>query len=717
MGRLKQCAEGDGIAEGKADLRSDGSRTALAVTDRTRGLRYVPGLDGLRALAVTGVVLYHADVSWIPGGFLGVDVFFVLSGFLITSLLLQEFAQTGAVRFRAFYARRARRLLPALFLMLAAVAVASGIFYRAEAAGVRQDLPAALTYWSNWGYILRHQSYFASFGPPPALLHLWSLAVEEQFYIVWPLVAVSVLVLVRRWRKTHSSHPSGRLVLGIVAIVGALASTAWMAWLSIRGGYPNALESANAVSRAYFGTDTHAMTLLTGAALACLWRGDRIQSALTPLGRRLLGTSGAVAAAALVVVMCRVGFMSTLLYRGGFLVVAMITAVLIAATTCVQTVPARFFSLAPLRWIGQRSYGIYLWHWPIDQVTRPTVGSATYETLNLILRCTLTVGIAELSYRFVEMPVRNGALARLWSRRLSGSASVRSRLVAAVAAAVTVTSVLSVSAVSLASAPVPSAANVLGAGIPDSLSADGNGAGPDGSAQGLASLGPEWSSGPVRLVGAGPSTMPPADGSRPPVAPARTSMSVTPPFTHPSSPPPTIRAVAPGSHPAVVVEEQIRPTPIIRGSVTIVGDSVVLGASFGLWRDIPGAHIDASVGRQAAGVLGRLEALKKEAALAPVVVLHMGTNGIVTYQQLHEMLAMLAGCKRVIVVNTHVPRPWQDYANDVIAREVPLFHNAVLANWSAASAGHSNYFVSDGVHLTTQGIHAFAALIARAIAG
>jgi peptidoglycan/LPS O-acetylase OafA/YrhL len=689
----------EGVTESMADL-AVGSRPASTAETGARGLRYLPGLDGVRALAVAAVVLFHAGLSWIPGGFLGVDVFFVLSGFLITSLLLREFASTGRIRFGAFYLRRARRLLPALFAMLAAVAIVSGFFFPDTAPGVRQDLPSALTYWSNWWYILQHQSYFAQLGPPPVLQHLWSLAVEEQFYLVWPLVTVAVLTAARYWRNAHGPGPHNRAALGVVAALGAIASTAWMAWLSVHGSLPDSVLNLG-VSRMYFGTDTHAMSLLTGAALACVWRTEHLQSVLTGLGRRCVGILGIACMAGLIATFCLAQVNSTVLYRGGFLVFAIVAAGAIAAATCAGTVPARLLSVAPLLWLGQRSYAIYLWHWPIDEFTRPGVDVPVSGLVNLSLRLTLTVLLAELSYRFVETPVRRGDLGRAWKRYAGGAASWRARAAAAVGATALLATVLGTSAVSLASAPVASEASVLGPGIPTSLSATGNGAGPPTFAGG--SPGPEWSGGPPWPVRSPASTMPPIATSMPPTASPSASADNAAPAR-------TTAAQATTESRSVVAAR-------ISGTVTIIGDSVVLGASLGLWRDIPGAHIDASVGRQAAAVLSRLEELEADHAVAPIVVLHLGTNGIVTYAQLHQMLSILRTSKRVVVVNAHAPRPWQNYSDEVIAREVPLFPNAVMVNWNAAATGHPSYFVPDGVHLTTVGIQVFSALIANAIAG
>ena len=272
---------------------------------------YLPGLDGVRALAVIGVLLYHADLSWIPGGFLGVDVFFVLSGFLITSLILEEFDRSGRVDFRKFYLGRARRLLPALILVLVVVSLAAALVYQDAARQMASDAIATIFYVNNWWYVAADQSYFEFIGRPPLLKHLWSLAVEEQFYLVWP--AIAFLAMRRFARK------------GVFAVAAALAilSTIWMLQLAVSNGFPDFADP----SRAYFGTDSHSMGLLIGAAMATFWRPGRMRRAL-PTGASVIITAVGIAALLAVIwFFVFVGEFTPWLYRGGFLGLALIVAV------------------------------------------------------------------------------------------------------------------------------------------------------------------------------------------------------------------------------------------------------------------------------------------------------------------------------------------------------------------------------------------------------
>jgi peptidoglycan/LPS O-acetylase OafA/YrhL len=400
-----------------------GTLTRQRRTVRGPALPHLVGLDGLRAVAVIAVVLYHADVAWIPGGFLGVDVFFVLSGFLITSLLLVELDRTGGIDFKGFYIRRARRLLPALFAVLAVTAVLVATVAYDGAAAFRRDLPGALFYYSNWLSIVTQTSYFEFIGRPPMLKHLWSLAVEEQFYIFWPAIAL----VAYRWR--------GARAVGLVALAGAALSTLAMTIGSVVGDMPGAADP----SRLYFGTDTHAMAVCVGAALAVVWRPGRTSPVLARQARLVISVAGLTGLGLLGLMFTSLGEFSTFLYRGGFLVVALVSAVVVAAASHRGVPFGTWLGIRPMRWIGERSYGIYLWHWPLFLVTRPGVDIPVDGVVALALRVALLLGIAELSYRYLELPVRRGALARGWRRVRDGELPERSpALLACVAAAVVI---------------------------------------------------------------------------------------------------------------------------------------------------------------------------------------------------------------------------------------------------------------------------------------
>jgi peptidoglycan/LPS O-acetylase OafA/YrhL/lysophospholipase L1-like esterase len=360
--------------------------------------RYLPGLDGLRALAVLAVVAYHLGLGWAPGGMLGVGVFFTLSGYLITDLLLAEYHRTGRLALADFWRQRARRLLPAVLVMLTVVLAWVTAFDRAQLPALRGVAVSALGYVSNWWLIAQHSSYFSRFGPPSPLGHLWSLAVEEQFYLVWPWLLWFGLRWVRR-------RPDGLGLLARGTVLLALASAVEMALLYTPGYDP---------TRIYDGTDTRAFALFIGAALAFVWPSRRLSGRITEGARRVLDAAGGAGLATILVLICCTGEYSAFLYRGGMVLLSVATALVVGAVASPASRIGRALGWRPLRWIGVRSYGIYLWHYPIIVLTTPAGGHVTF--LRGTLQLTASIGVAALSWKYVEEPVRHGVLGR-WRAR------------------------------------------------------------------------------------------------------------------------------------------------------------------------------------------------------------------------------------------------------------------------------------------------------------
>jgi peptidoglycan/LPS O-acetylase OafA/YrhL len=380
---------------------------------------YLPGLDGLRALAVAGVMIYHANHTWLRGGYLGVEVFFVISGYLITLLLIGEHERTGTVALRDFWLRRARRLLPALYLMMGMLLVYVTAFYPAVRESVRGDFVAGLFYVSNWYQILVGQGYASSEAFVP-LRHLWSLAVEEQFYLVWPLVMTVVL------RRRRRSLPS----IGLTLILVSVAITGLVAALFASGFVPNACTAENGhgywhiASRCisindslYLGSISRAGGLLLGGGFAMLWRPLAVQRG--PLRDRgpLLDGLAVVGLAALGFLMWEMflfeeGTYNPWLYHGGFLLTGVATLLVIAAATHLNAATGTLLGNPVLRWVGTRSYGLYLFHWPIYQIIRKQA-QINLTLPKMLLAMAITLPLTELSYRFVETPIRKGALGRM----------------------------------------------------------------------------------------------------------------------------------------------------------------------------------------------------------------------------------------------------------------------------------------------------------------
>lgn len=605
-------------------------------------LSYAPGIDGLRALAVMAVLAYHYNerAPWLSGGFLGVEVFFVISGFLITALLLSEHRRTGHIDLRRFWIHRARRLFPALGLLLAVVAVVAVIWLPEEVAALRGDILASLAYVMNWYHVLGEQSYFEAVGRPPLLRHLWSLAVEEQFYLVWPVVfGVAMRFVGRRW-----------VLAGVVA--GIVASTLLLVALYSPGADP---------TRLYYGTDTRAAGLLVGVALAFVWSPWRLRPATGRGGGVLLDVLGLAALGLLASRLGVYGEFDPALYRGGFLVVALATAVVIAVAVHPAARLGRWLGASPLRWIGLRSYGIYLWHWPVFMVTRPELDVTWTPTTLFVVRIGATLALAELSFRLVEMPVRRGALVGLRQRM--------PRLRWAAVAAVLVVGLL---AVLVARAPSPELADRLAPAPPQ-----------DTTVQDRPAQDRPVQEGPGLLDGRPMTDIASRDAARP----------VEPPDEPPDEAPPDEAA------------------PI--GQLHAIGDSVLLGATNAIHEEFaPRTHVDAAVGRQVDVGLQILRGWRDADVLGEVVVVHLGNNGLFSAEQFDEMMEILAEVPQVAVLTVRVPRSWESSVNETIVAGAERHDNALLVDWRDHSDPHPEWFY-DGMHLRQEGTEAYVALVAE----
>ena len=355
----------------------------------SRRLPHLPALDGLRALAVTLVVAYHLDLGWMTGGFIGVDVFFVISGFLITRLLLDERATTGRIGLGAFWTRRFKRLVPALVVMIAATLLATRRWGLPEQwNSVRVDAIAGLAYVANWRFVFDQQSYFeAALGPSP-LLHTWSLAVEEQWYLLWPIAMVGLLVLAAR-RRRGAGLAAASVVAAAVVSAGLMAIT---------------FEPADP-SRAYFGTDTRAQHLLIGAALA--WFVELFPDVIHLAERRTMRLPFTAALLVLVAMAATIHDTSAWLYQGGLFAISIVAAIVVLGTASPRPDAALgWMGRQPLTWIGQRSYGIYLWHWPVIVFVGAAIDIGVSGAPLIAAQVAVTLALAELSFRFVETPVR-----------------------------------------------------------------------------------------------------------------------------------------------------------------------------------------------------------------------------------------------------------------------------------------------------------------------
>lgn len=368
-----------------------------------RNQRYMPGLDGLRAIAVLAVIAFHLEFSWAPGGLLGVGIFFTLSGYLITDILLSQLSARGKIKLGAFWGARARRLLPALFLMLAVVVAWVTIFGPAQPQQFRDSVLAAVLYVNNWQQIFGDVSYFARFEAPGPLNHLWSLSVEEQFYIVWPFLLLLGTKLVH-----ERPAPSGvRSRLAILTLGLAFVSVILMVVL-----YEPTLDP----SRIYYGTDTRASELLFGAALAMVWPSRRLSRRIAPQARNTLDALGVLGLIVIFIMIWQTSELSAFLYRGGFVLLSLATVLVLAALTHPACRLGVILGCRPLRWVGVRSYGIYLWHAPVIVLTNPNDQPGP-SVSRAALQVAAIFAISALSWKYVEEPIRHGAIGRFFARR------------------------------------------------------------------------------------------------------------------------------------------------------------------------------------------------------------------------------------------------------------------------------------------------------------
>ena len=619
----------------------------MSATDTRRDASTrLPALDGLRALAVVGVLLYHADYSWMSGGFLGVDLFFVLSGFLVTGLCLGEQRRRGAIDIGRFWGRRIRRLIPAQVALVVALVVFVFLFHRPELYEVRGQVVAALTGTSNWFLIATSNSYFDAIGRPPALRHLWSLAIEMQFYVFWPLI----LGVLLRWR--------GRSLQFLVNVmVGGALFSAVLLW---RWG-----AGAADPSTAYFSTFSRLTGLLLGAALAVVWRPRLLARA--PIAERGRQVDRAALAALAVVVAFFVVASDTgvWMYRLGFLVFSLASVVLVAAAShpTASIAGPRALGHPLLAAIGARSYGIYLWHWPIYVFTRPGIDLDWGRTPTFVLRLVLTGLVSEACYRFVEVPWHRGersmADVRAWFARPADGRMGR-----------------------------PYAARA-GAGLLI-------------VAVGAMLLAPVHKDDTVSAIEEGESLIEARRDVPPPTRPDGSGVTT-----------PTVPVTVPGETTTIPAFGPTGQTPV----VTAVGDSVMVGAAPGLYRAFDdNIYVDAKVARQARSVPDIVAGLRDSRGLGEVLLVHIGTNGTFSEDQIRAVYEAADGVP-VVFLTVVVEESWEAEVNDTLAEIVPTLGTAYLADWNAYAEGRSDWFRPDGVHLTKLGIGEYAAFVDATLTG
>ncbi len=690
---------------------------------------YLPGLDGMRAIAVVAVMIYHANSSWLPGGFLGVEMFFVISGYLITLLLIAERERTYRISLVDFWLRRARRLLPAMFLLMGLLTVWTALFERDALGQLRGDVLAGFFYVSNWYQVWVGLGY-TSAGDFAPLRHLWSLAVEEQFYLIWPLVMVAFLGRTGTRRIANFSRWLFVGAIGITILVG-------LAYHPGVVGEPEVTPEAywhiagrpiSKLDTLYLSTVARAGGLLLGAGFAMVWRPFAIlRGPLRDRGR----TFDVVAILAFV----GLGWMfwnihlvdpsgaDGRLFRGGLFVAGVLTLLMIAAVTHQGAAANRLLGGRVLIWIGTRSYGLYLFHWPIYQIIRNVAGNSL-RLHEFLLAMIPTVIITELSYRFVETPIRIGGVKALTQRVRHREVRRPTGLLVGVAALTAVMATLAGAALATADLKQNDIAESLADGEDFTVSltdaVDSEIPAPVTSSITVAPATVAALPTTVAVsttdaaVTPAPTTMP--DGAEP--APVTTvATSVAPAST--VAPSATTLPPAPVIELGVITDiNAITPltlTPATTGiPLVAVGDSVMLGAAEELTAS--GFVVDAVKNRQLLSYVPELEAVKLSGALTSVVVVHLGTNGRFSDASLGSLMDLLADVPTVVMLTGKGDREWMTGNNKKIRALPGVFPNVAVLDWEVmASSCEGRCFYDDGIHLTQSGQNFYSMLVDRVL--
>ncbi len=638
----------------------------------------MPGLDGMRALAVVAVMVYHANHTWLYGGFLGVEVFFVISGYLITLLLISEHERSGRIHLRQFWLRRFRRLLPALFVMLGLLTIYLAVVYSEARGRVRGDIVAGVGYVSNWYQIVVGAGYTATEAFVP-LRHLWSLAVEEQFYVVWPLVMALIL--------RGGRHRLPRVALWLFGVSVAISIA--VALLYVPGdidsvctaesshGYWRVAGRCISINDAlYLGTISRAGGLMLGASLAMVWRPMALLRGPMRSKHRVLDIIGLAGLGLLVFMAWRIHLADPALtmltgsrfdpwlFRGGLFVVGLGTVMMIAAVSHRMSMLGRFLGMRPLRWIGTRSYGLYLYHWPIYQIIRKEAGRAL-SWWEFLLALAIAVPITEASYRIVETPIRQGRIGA-WLRgelRRPTSEVLRRRRRTAVAGLCSVT-MLGFAGVSVAMAPNDCVGTVECA-----------------SEAGSALVA-------TQTTIAAPTAVADVSTTTAPSVPSVPSGSLDPSghagvTTTPSTAAPTTEA------------------PVVRPPIA-VGESVMLGAVPQL--QAGGFTVYAEVSKQGGWVAQVVGQLRAGGQVGDTIVIQTGTNGPVEQATYDEIMSYLPpeAVPKVVFLTVHADRGWIAGNNELIHGLQGRYPNVIVLEWDAfVTQGLVPGMAGDGIHLGT----------------
>jgi len=602
--------------------------------------KYLPSIDSLRALAVLAVIIYHVDVNYLPGGFLGVDLFFVLSGYLISSLIIKEFRKTGTVNLYNFYIRRARRLLPAVYFMITVGLVVMVLFNEVLLRKSHLDAIFGYIYSSNWWYIFHKLDYFDSFGGQSPFKHLWSLAIEEQFYMIFPLLFLLVN------GKKKSKDGTYKLNKNFLYVVLGLILVSLIAHIL--------LFDINNISRIYFGTDTRAFSLLVGVVGAILYPMERLHSKVTPQQNMIYSILSLVSIAGLITVMIYTSEYNTWLYKGGFLLVAILGLIVIISSGKQHTLMSKLLSFKPIVFIGKISYSLYLWHFPVLVLTTPVSEIGNPNIFFVILRIVLTFAVAIVSYVFVETPIRKlgfinyiNIIFKKIRKRPRKSRKIYIGIVGLV-------SILFLMGIFGKSVPFISTAFVKEMEANKETQFVNNGNNKDNNQEKSSDSNKDNKEN----------------------------------------------------------KDDKNNSDKKYSSVLVMGDSLTVDIGEKFQELYPGAVIDGKIGRQLYVAVEEAKSYSKYNNENSAIIFQLGTNGPFTESQIEELIKVFDKAD-IYFVNIKVPRAWEKTVNTALKEAQEKHSNVKLIDWYSVANSTKDLFEPDRVHLNQTGIAEMVTLIEK----
>lgn len=633
-----------------------GKNSNFSLAQKGESKRYMPGLDGLRALSVLAVIAYHLNLKWAQGGLIGVDIFFVISGYLITDQIIQEWKKNDQFDIINFWVRRMRRLMPAMIAMLIFISVWLIMTDPSRLKVLSGDIVSSLFYANNWWLIFHEVSYFESFGPVSPIGHLWSLSIEEQFYLIWPIVLLLALKFLRH---------RGKLFLFIIAC--AAVSAVLMGVLYEPGMDP---------SRVYYGTDTRMFSLLIGAALAIVWPCKKLSRNVSAPARIVMDTVGFLGLGVLILLMYQMNEYDEMLYYGGFAIIALITAVVIAVLAHPNSILGKLMGSKPLTFLGVRSYSLYVWHFPVIILTTPKVITEGVSVSHTVLQLAASFILALLSYKYIEEPFRRGRSKKMQQIQYP---IPRRKFQPAVLTALLVVILFSLTYNTTSSHSEPP--SHIGK-IDDSTS--------DINEQKNDKYEEKTPSKPLLDTDKQQSETP--------------SKSIEDPNPTDDSPPVQSEGKNKEHHEVKSGKD-----------ITVIGDSIIVDVAPFLNKKLPGIIVDGKVGRQMHHVGEVIEGLKKDGKLGKTIIIELGNNGAFNKKQLRNVLDSLDESTQVLFVNIRSPKNWQDTVNKDLEKISNQYDFVTVVDWYSASKDIAEDFYEDGVHLKRNGAEFFAEMLMKAL--